>query len=148
MNKESLEPSRQPGARIRTLLVDDSPVALELLVNFLNSLPELEFVGSAWNGEQGQALAEQVLPDLVLADLEMPRVGGLDLTSALRKKFPAMRLVIISTHEGVVWEELSQSYGADAFVPKRCIATQLPGLVARLFAGAALPVIPRPEAVA
>jgi DNA-binding NarL/FixJ family response regulator len=148
LSKESLQSLRQPRARIRTLLVDDSPVALELLGNFLNSFPEVEVVGSAWNGEQGRTLAEQTLPDLVLADLEMPKVGGLDMTAALRKKFPAMRLVIISTHEGMVWEKLSESHGANAFVPKRSIAAQLPGLLARLFAGATLPVVPRPEAAA
>ncbi len=93
-------------------------------------------------------LAEQTLPDLVLVDLEMPKVGGLDMTTALRKEFPAMRLVIISTHEGVVWEKLSESHGADAFVPKRCVAAQLPGLLTRLFAGTVLPVVSRPGAAA
>jgi DNA-binding NarL/FixJ family response regulator len=137
-------PLRQQGARIRTLLVDDSPVALELLASFLSSMPEIEVIGTAKDGEQARSQAEFTRPDLVLADLEMPRVSGLELTIALRQKFPSMRLVIISTHEGPVWEQLSHEHGADAFVPKRAIVTALPGLVERLFAGAALPVIPGP----
>lgn len=131
----------QPSARIRTLLVDDSPVALELLAHYLRTLPEIEVAGTAWNGEQGLSLAQHAKPDLVLADLEMPRVSGLELVAALRKQFPAMRLIIISTHEGNTWEELSHSHGADAFVPKHSVATVLPGLLKRLFNGAALPVV-------
>ena len=149
LNKELLEPpSRPQGARIRTLLVDDSPVALELLGHFLSSLSEIEVVGTAKDGEQAQAQAEFARPDLILADLEMPRISGLELTMMLRRKFPSMRLVIISTHEGPVWEQLSHEHGADAFVPKRAVVAMLPALVERLFAGATLPVVPQPEPTA
>src|ERR1051325_8215586 len=125
-------PTRQTRP-IRTVVVDDSPVALQAVVEQLVSHPAIEVVGSAWDGEEGQALVERLEPRLVVTDLDMPRRSGLQLVESLRQKFPTMRLVIISTHEGAVWKNLSATRGADAFVPKRQLELELNGLVERLF---------------
>jgi DNA-binding NarL/FixJ family response regulator len=67
--------------------------------------------------------------------MEMPGLGGLVLVELLRKQFPLMRLVVVSTHEGPVWQQLSETRGANAFVTKRRLDAELADLVQRLFPG-------------
>ena len=124
---------RHAPRRLRTLVVEDSPVAMQAVANLLQTHPAIEVVGMAWNGQDGLALAEQCQPDLVFADMEMPIVGGLQLAEALRKKPSPVRIVVLSTHEGFVWQKLSVMRGADAFVTKHRLPAELASLIARLF---------------
>lgn len=122
--------------RIRTVVVEDSSVAREAMANLLETHPLIECVGMGCDGHEGFKLIGQHQPDLVLVDMEMPGLNGLALVEKLRKKFPAMRLVVISTHEGCVWQQLSQTRGADAFVAKRRLHEEFAELVGRLFSNA------------
>ena len=119
--------------RIRTMVVEDSPVAMRALTNLLEMHSPIECVGTALDGQEGLELIERREPDLVLVDMEMPGLSGLDLVAMLRKKFPGMRLVVVSAHEGYVWHQLSQAHGADAFVTKRCLHNAFAELLQRLF---------------
>ena len=119
--------------RIRTMVVEDSPVAMRALANLLETHPLIECVGMAWDGHEGLKLIEQHEPELVLVDMEMPGLGGLVLVEMLRKRFPLMRLVVVSAHEGYVWQQLSETRGADAFVTKRHLHTEFAELLQRLF---------------
>lgn len=121
------------GRGIRTIIVEDSPVAMQALANLLETHPFVQCVGSAGDDNEGLKLIEKHQPDLVLVDMEMPGLGGLALVEMLRRKFPGMRLVVVSTHEGFVWQQLSQTRGADAFVTKRRLHTEFPELLQRLF---------------
>jgi DNA-binding NarL/FixJ family response regulator len=127
------QPTVKP--RIRAMVVEDSPVAMRALANLLEMHSLIECVGTARDGQEGLKLIEEYEPDFVLVDLEMPGLGGLGLVERLRKKFPAMRLVIVSTHEGHVWQQLSQTHGADAFVTKQRLHNDLAELLHRLFPG-------------
>jgi DNA-binding NarL/FixJ family response regulator len=135
--KDILERPTEPERLIRTIVVEDSPVAMRALTNLLETHSVIECVGTARDGFEGLKVIEQSEPDLVLVDMEMPGLGGLALVEMLRKKFPAMRLVIVSTHEGYVWQQLSQTRGADAFVTKRRLYTEFAELLQRLFPEAA-----------
>jgi len=115
------------------MIVEDSPVAMQALTDLLATHPLIECVGMARDGNEGLKLIEQNEPNLVLIDMEMPGLGGLALVEMLRKKFPAMRLVVVSTHEGYLWQQLSQTHGADAFVTKRRLHTEFTELLQRLF---------------
>jgi len=119
--------------RLRTLVVEDSPVAMRALANLLEMHPLIECVGTARDGHVGLKLVAQHEPDLVLVDMEMPGLGGLVLVEMLRKQFPLMRLVVVSAHEGYVWQQLSETRGADAFVTKRHLHTEFAELLQRLF---------------
>lgn len=107
-----------PARRIRTLVVDDSPAALSAVCALLEADPRIQIVGTADGGEAGVRQAELLRPDLVLADLHMPEYSGLKLVACLRRQFPDMCLVVISTDAGAVWQELARRHGADAFITK------------------------------
>ncbi len=119
--------------RIRALVVEDSMTAMQAVANLLRVHPAIELAGVAWNGEQGLKMADLLQPDLVLTDMEMPDMGGLQLTEILRKQYPAMRLVIVSTHENSLWQQLSRASGADAFVNKHRLPNELETLIGQLF---------------
>jgi two-component system response regulator DesR len=101
--------------------------------NLISLQPGVKVVGAALDGEDGLQLARTLQPDIVFTDLEMPGRSGLEVVETLRRESPAMKLVVISVHEGDVWRDLSLSHGADAFVSKSELADRLPGLFWELF---------------
>ena len=112
---------------------------MRALSDLLETHSFIECVGTARDGQEGLQRVEQLEPNLVLVDMEMPGLGGLGLVERLRKKFPAMRLVIVSTHEGHVWQQLSQTHGADAFMTKQRLHDEFAQLLQRLFPGGGAP---------
>ncbi|MBE0542394.1 MAG: response regulator transcription factor [Verrucomicrobia bacterium] len=122
---------------IRTLVVEDSPTAMRAVANLLELFPAVQLVGMAGNGDEGLQLTAKFQPDLVLMDMELPGMDGLTLTELLHKQFPAMRLVVTSSHEGDGWQRLVAAHGGDAFIPKSRLPAELAGIMARFFPQAA-----------
>ncbi len=83
--------------RIRVIVVDDQAIVREGLVTVLSLLPDIEVLGHASDGAEGIALAERVLPDVVLMDLRMPVLGGLDATRRIVAAHPAIGILILTT---------------------------------------------------
>ncbi len=81
---------------VRVLVVDDSPVALAAICSCLETEPGIEVVGTAKNGFELPEKAEQLQPDVIVTDLHMPRMNGLECTLSLREMMPETRFIIIS----------------------------------------------------
>jgi len=82
------------GRDIRVLLVDDSPIAIELIRRMLATAPEIQVVGSASNGAEALALIPQVRPDVICTDLHMPTMDGFELTREVMARHPLPILVL------------------------------------------------------
>jgi two-component system nitrate/nitrite response regulator NarL len=85
--------------RIKILLADDHPVVRKGLRSCLAPQEHLEVVGEASNGQEALALARQLLPDLVLMDLDMPQMSGLAVTETLARELPQIKVLILSMHD-------------------------------------------------
>jgi DNA-binding NarL/FixJ family response regulator len=85
-----------PG--IRVLAADDQRVVREGLAMLLGLLPDVEVVGTAANGEEALALADELRPDVILMDLRMPRVDGVEATRRLRASHPEIKVVVLTTY--------------------------------------------------
>jgi DNA-binding NarL/FixJ family response regulator len=85
-----------PG--IRVLTADDQRVVREGLAMLLGLLPDIEVVGTAANGEEALTLADELRPDVVLMDLRMPRVDGVEATRRLRASHPEIKVVVLTTY--------------------------------------------------
>ena len=86
-----------PGGKIRVLVVDDSTVIRRLVTATLASDPEIEVVGIAENGRIAQERVEQLHPDAVTMDIEMPDMNGIEAVKALRRTHPRLPIVMFST---------------------------------------------------
>ena len=86
------------GSAIRVLAADDQRVVREGLAMLLGLLPDVEVVGTAANGEEALAMAGELAPDVVLMDLRMPKVDGVEATRRLRASHPEIKVVVLTTY--------------------------------------------------
>ena len=85
------------------------------------------------NALDGFTLVAKLQPDLVITDLRMPGRDGFQLVELLRERYPAIRSIIISTHEGPHYHAASLQRGADAFIGKGRLLDEFPQQLDRLF---------------
>lgn len=122
---------------IRTMVVDDSPTALRAICSVVARQQHLRFVGAATNGREALALARSLHPDLVLLDLEMPVMNGIEATSCLSRDCPTTRVVIVTVHDSPVLRKLCYERGARGFIAKEALSEELPAIILKLFANGA-----------
>jgi DNA-binding NarL/FixJ family response regulator len=85
--------------KLRLLLVDDQALFREGLRTLLGLQADFEIAGEAANGEEAVALARKLVPDVVLMDLRMPVLGGVEATRRITAEAPAMRVIVLTTFE-------------------------------------------------
>lgn len=102
----------------RVLLVDDNPVVRSLVRQLFDLESDFEISGEAENGRDAVEKAEKLKPDLIILDLVMPVMTGLDAAPLLRKLLPDTRIILFSVQEGREVERLACAAGIDAVVSK------------------------------
>jgi DNA-binding NarL/FixJ family response regulator len=86
------------AAQVRVVVADDQRVVREGLVTVLGSLPGIEVVGAAADGQQALALVQRYRPHVVLMDLRMPRMDGVETTRRIHDAYPDTRVVVLTTY--------------------------------------------------
>ena len=127
-----LEQGKPMARPIRVLIADDSAHARDGLRALLVTWPEVEVIGEAANGQEAVGLVAERRPDVVLMDLQMPVMDGLQATRAIKNGWPAVTVVVLTLHAGQ--QSAARAAGADAFVIKGSASERL--LVALGVAGA------------
>ena len=115
----------------RVLAIDDSQEFLSGLEAFFETIPDFSLVGTARSGHEALALVPELHPDLVLMDLQMAGMNGLEATSAIRHRFPRMAVVIVTAHEVPGLRQVCHENGACDFVKKSRLYQDLPDVLAR-----------------
>ena len=115
--------------QFRTLVVDDSADYLRYLCAFLETLPNVAVIAKGRSGRDAVTLAHEWMPDLVLMDVRMPEMMGLEAAAQLARELPDIIVILISAFEiEGIWRS-SQKSGAFAFVMKEHLTHDLPRLL-------------------
>lgn len=114
---------------ISIVIADDNPEFVRTITRFLQQENGLRIVGAASNGEELLALAAETMPDVILLDLQMPEMGGLEALPVLRAGHPGSVIIIMTLLDVEVYRQYALERGADHFVAKTEVAAELLPLI-------------------
>jgi DNA-binding NarL/FixJ family response regulator len=120
----------QPSHLLRVLIVDDQASVRHALAAFLSLQQEIEVVGEAANGCEAVELARRCIPHVVLMDIEMPLMDGIEATRWIKQVLPHVRVVMLSLHDEL--RGRARQKGADDFLVKGEPPERLLELLGRL----------------
>lgn len=103
---------------MRVLIVDDHPMVAEGIQSILESYDDIAVVGSLTDGEEAVSRVAELAPDVILMDLNMPRLGGLSATEIILERSPSTRILILSMHDSPEYISTALSHGAMGYVLK------------------------------
>lgn len=103
---------------IRVLIVDDHPMVAEGIQSVLESYDDVEVVGTLSNGQEAVDQAAELRPDVILMDLNMPRLGGLSATEILLERAPDTRILVLSMHGTREYIASALNHGAMGYLLK------------------------------
>jgi DNA-binding NarL/FixJ family response regulator len=111
--------------RTRILIVDDHEIFRKGLRSLLESCAQWEICGEAADGLEAVEAAKSLVPDVVVMDIGMPRLNGLDATKQIRKELPKTRVLILSQHDSPHMLTAAADAGALAYITKSEVARHL-----------------------
>jgi two-component system nitrate/nitrite response regulator NarL len=111
--------------KIRLLIIDDHTIVREGLRSCLSEREHLEVIGEGGNGEEALVLAEKHSPDVIVMDINMPKLNGLEATRLLSKKFPKIKILILTVHDKKQYVLEILRSGAKGYLLKDAGAEQL-----------------------
>ncbi|HEY3289441.1 MAG TPA: response regulator transcription factor [Anaerolineae bacterium] len=120
---------------IRLLLADDHPVLREGMADLLMQRANIEVVGQASTGQQAVELAHILKPDVILMDIEMPTVSGIEATRQIRALLPEVQVLILSGFDDEEYVRSAVKVGASGFMLKTSSADQIAKAVEQIYEG-------------
>src|SRR5215211_5420251 len=115
---QSLNENPAPLSLTRVIVVDDHDLLRESLRSMLECEPSLQIVDEAKDGQEAIELCRLHRPDLVLMDVRMPKVNGLEATQRIKDELPTTKVLLTSASENSVWISEAVKAGADGYVLK------------------------------
>lgn len=107
------------------LIVDDNPRLRALIRRLATQKPALQVVGEAEDGAEAIRLVHLLRPDIVLMDLVMPRVNGLEALRRIKAERPETKVIIMTVHTEDAYRRAAEASGTDAFLLKKTLMTAL-----------------------
>jgi len=126
---------RMTAPRVRVLLVDDHAVVRAGYRLLLQTAPEIEVVAEADSGELACRLSAELAPDVVVMDLTLPGIGGLEAIRRIVQREPKARVLVFSMHEDTMFVEHALAAGASGYVTKSSAPQVLVAAVKQVAAG-------------
>ena len=122
----------------RILVADDHELARSGLLHTLATDPELEAVGEAKDGAEAVSLCRELLPDLVLMDVTMPKMNGLEATRQIKQDLPSISVAMVTVHEDPTYLLEALKAGAAGYILKDATRTELIEAVRKVLGGESL----------
>ena len=120
---------------IRILIVDDQKVIRESISVLLNEVAEFEVVGTAVDGYEAIALVKDLQPDIILMDIEMPGLNGLEATSSIASQYPDLKVLMLTSHDDDELIARSLAAGAEGYLLKNMSEAEIVRAIRFVFEG-------------
>jgi len=122
-------------SKIRVLVVDDHAVVRDGLCALLRLTPDIEVVGEAANGREALEMVKKLLPDVVLMDIAMPIMGGLEATRRICKEFPGTKVLALTQYDDREYVFPVIEAGAAGFVSKTAASSEVASGIRSIYGG-------------
>lgn len=119
----------------KVVIADDHPIVIDGLRTHINAQPDLTVVGETGDGLEVETLVNHLHPDILLLDLALPGLSGLEITRRVKKNAPHTKIVIISMYDDIAYVAEAIKSGAQAYVLKRSVSTELISAIRSVLAG-------------
>jgi DNA-binding NarL/FixJ family response regulator len=106
------------GQKVRIVIAEDHTILREGLKSLLSSNPDFEIIGEAEDGREAIRCVEKFKPDLILMDLSMPRINGLDAIKEIKKRFSETKILVLTVHKTEEYILATLKSGADGYILK------------------------------
>ena len=120
---------------IRILSADDHPLLRSGIGALIATQPDMRLVAEAATGSEAVRLHREVTPDVTLMDLQMPDMSGLDAITAIKSETPSARIIVLTTYSGDVLAQRALKAGAQAYVLKSLVRTEILSTIRIVHAG-------------
>ena len=124
-----------PTKQIRIIVVDDQAVVRQGFVSLINTVADMEVIAEGTNGQQAIELYRQHKPDIMLIDLRMPVLSGVEAIAAIRREFPAARMIVLTTYDGDEDIYRSLQAGAQGYLLKDVFFEELEEAIRKVHSG-------------
>jgi DNA-binding NarL/FixJ family response regulator len=111
--------------KIRILLADDHPLVRSGLIKLLEPYKEFVIIGEAGDGEEAVAMTKKLEPDVVVIDLSMPKLSGVEATKIIRKNSPSAKVLVLTMHDNEEYVYQILKSGAGGYMLKNCSRDEL-----------------------
>ena len=118
---------------VRTVLVvDDHDQTRSQIIDYIENEPGYAVIGEAINGEQAVRMADSLHPDIIFMDLSMPVMGGIEAVHRIREKSPAVKIIVVTIHEGQLYRKMADHIHVDGYVCKNSFIVDLRSVLRQL----------------
>jgi DNA-binding NarL/FixJ family response regulator len=121
--------------KIRVLLVDDHPLVLDGIRSRLEHHETIEVIGEACNGEEALVLSQQRKPDVVVMDINMPVLNGIEAAIRFRDEFPHIKLLMLSMHDSREYITNVLKAGAKGYILKDVASSEMVAAIQMVYEG-------------
>jgi len=122
-------------SKIKVLLVDDHQIIIDGMKSLLQNSDEIKVTGEANNGREALRIMEILEPDVVLMDIDMPVLNGIDTLKEISKRFPQVKVIILSMHNEAGMIKSLMNIGAQGYLLKSCTQDELINAIRKVAAG-------------
>jgi len=121
--------------KIKILLVDDHAIMRDGIKALLSIYDDIEVVGEASEGREAVEMARELNPDVVVMDISMPGMDGLEVTRRLTKRNPGMKVIILTQHDNREYILSAIKVGAAGYIPKKALGSDLISAIRAVHSG-------------
>ncbi len=121
--------------KIKTLLVDDHAIMRDGIRALLSLHDDIEIVGEASEGKEAVEKAQELVPDVVVMDIAMPGMDGLEATRRIKKNNPKVKILVLTQHDNREYILSAIKAGAAGYVPKKALGSELVSAIRAVYKG-------------